>query len=275
MTNAVATQEDLYAGLSPEDVATMLAMSGQAANAGFEKAPLLKVNYSAKKDKDGNQVDLGNFVLNQSIKTVDGKKVVEYIGKDLGPSPEVTVIKVAKQYSYYNDKKELRCASQLITEPGEVPIGNTLKHDCMGGKCPRRAKEIDKKEKCSCQFVVYLEAGPDKDKCIMYFKGVSFMPFKEYIDSVGQDPIFFYPTTFRTKEQSMGTVDYYIVYPEIDKTRPYPLEVRKENMEKLKAVSKDIQGFKMQQAATSKQITYVDAEVTDSKTTEGYEDISF
>ncbi len=38
----VATQDDLYAGFSPEDVAAMLAMSGQAANSNYEKSTYAK-----------------------------------------------------------------------------------------------------------------------------------------------------------------------------------------------------------------------------------------
>lgn len=265
---------DIYEGLSPEEVAEMLALTGQAANTSYEKAPVLKVNLCGKADKDGGKVDLGNFVLNQSIKVVDGKKVIEYIGKDFGATPTITVIKVAQQYNYYNDAKDQRCSSQLITEANEVAVGYNLKKNCAGGTCPRRVKDIDKKERCTCQYVVYVEAGPDKDKCLMYFKGSSFMPFKEYLDSVKPDPILFFPTTLTTKEKTMGTVDYYEVYPIIDKTVPFDAATRKENMEKLRAISKDITGYKAQQSASTKQVEYKKKEVTEAEDAE-FDDIAF
>ena len=66
-TNTAEKLDNLYDGLTPEQVAEMLALTGQAANSSYEKAPVLKVNYFAKKDKDGNKIELGNFVLGQKI----------------------------------------------------------------------------------------------------------------------------------------------------------------------------------------------------------------
>lgn len=273
--NEVATKEDLYAGLSPEDVAEMMRLTGQAANVNYEKSPILKINLCGKPDKNKNRADIGNFVLNQSIKVIDGNRSVEDIGKDLGDSPEITVIKVAKQFSYYNDQKDLRCASQLITESNEVAVGYNLKHACSGGTCPRRATGIDKKERCTCQYVVYVEAGPDKDKALMYFKGINFMAFKEYLDSASPDPTIFYPTVLTTKEKTMGSVTYYEIYPQLDKNRPYDIATRKDNMDKLRAVSRDITSYKASQSTqNTKQVTYKGKTIEDAET-DGFSDIEF
>lgn len=274
MAKAKQEAENLYEGLTAEEVAMMLKMTGQSNNSSYERAPTLKINLSSKRDKEGKNVEVGNFVIGQSIKLVDGAKVVESIGKDYGPNPEVTILKVAQQYNYYSPSKEARCSSQLLTEMKEVPVGYNLKHECNSGKCPRRQKDIPKDDKCTCQYVVYLEMAEDKERCIIYLKGASFMPFKAYLDSVGSDPMFFFPTIFKTKEKSQGSVDYYEIWPEIDKSRPYPLEVRKENMQKLSGVSKEILAFKASQTTQTKSITYAEAEVVGGAD-EGFSDITF
>jgi hypothetical protein len=254
-TSKTAAIEDIYAGLSPEQVAEMLALTGQSNNASHEKAPVLKINYYGKKDVDGNKVDVGNFVMGQDIKIVDSVKTCNFIGKDFGANPEITVLKVATQYSYYNDSKEKRCSSQIIVDRNEKAVGNTLKFECNSGKCPRRQKDLDKKEKCSCQFIVYLEIGKDKDQCLMYVKGASYMPFKEYLDAAGANPLFFFPTVLNTKEKTHGAVDYYEIYPFLDTARPYPLPARLENFATAKLTTKGLEDYKLQ-AAAQKQVAY-------------------
>lgn len=251
-----ANLNDLYAGFSAEEVAELLGVSGQSGMMGMDKTPVIKVNYCDLVDKDGNEIRKGNFVLGQNSKEIrsdTGDICIEYIGKDLGKNPLITVLAFGTKYSYYNDDAKLRCSSQLVFDRfAEKPVGTNLKHVCSDGSCPRRAKDVDKKEKCASQFIVFCEVGEDKEKAIMYVKGASYMPFNDYVKSAGTIPLFFCPTKLNTTMEKQGAVTYYIVKPELLVDQPFPQLERKTNFETAKQTKQAAEAFKAQQAQNTK-----------------------
>lgn len=222
---------DLFEGMSPEEIAELLALTGQASNLSFDKTPTLKVNKYPIKDQQGNKVEMGNFVLGQRTKQEGKNTIVEDIGIDCGPNPEITVLKYGSKFSYVPESrdKKLMCQSNIGLDLGDKIVGDNLGYDCTSVKCPRRGKEVEKGEKCSAQFVVFVEVkvGDETHKAIMYFKGTSYIPFKTYVDGAGKFPIFWFPTRLETEQQINGTNVYWIVTPVLQKNRPFPLESRK------------------------------------------------
>lgn len=226
---------DLLAGLSDEERAELLALTGQNANLSGSKVPILKVNYCDVADVDGNTIKKGNFVYNQSSKTAEVEVVDESdgevtkeermldLGTDLGKSIAVTVLGYRQQYSYYNADAKLRCNSQIFGQ-GEVPVGSNHKLECRSGKCPRRKDGLDKKEKCICQFVVPLlvEVAGEKQPALMYVKGSNYFPFNDYLKAAGPIPLFWAPTKMKTKVEKDGSVTYYVTSFELDTANPYP-----------------------------------------------------
>lgn len=253
-------QDDIFAGLTPEQIKEILDLTGQSANFAFDKTPVLKVNKYPIKDQKGNKVEMGNFVLGQVTKQ-DGKNtIVEDIGIDCGPNPEITVLKFGSKFSYFpdvtvvKDAKKHICQSQLVLDIGEKAVGDNLGFEC-GPKCPRRGKEVKKEEKCSCQYVVFIEikVGDDVHKAIMYFKGTSFLPFKAYLDSAGKFPFFFYPTVLETEQQINGTNVYWIVTPVLQKDRPYPTQEKLALMETVKEINSSVREFESNRKLISTQ----------------------
>lgn len=247
-----ATLDDLYAGFSPEEMAELLGVSGQASTFSMDKTPILKVNYADLEDKDGKSIKKGNFVLGQNSKEIrkdDGDICIEDVGIDLGKSPRITVLTFGMKYSYYNDDAKQRCSSQLIMERGEKPVGNTYGHVCNGGTCPRRKEGVDKKEKCSCQYVVFCEVDVEgtKHKALMYLKGLSYMPFSDYLKDAGTMPLFFFPTELTTKMDKQGSVTYYTVFPKLVKDQPFGQIERKANFDTAKQTKQAAETFKQQQ----------------------------
>lgn len=244
--NVPATQEDLFAGMTPEQIAEILGITGQSMNYQMDRTPVLKINKFAIDDEQGNSVKMGHFVLGQIAKQ-DGDDVkIDFIGKDFGPNPEITIVKFGKQYSFMSKKKEDRCSSQIVLDPGEKAVGSNLGFYCEDNKCPRRGKDVDKDNKCSCQCIAFVEVGEEKEKALMYFKGTSYMPFMEYLDSAGKYPLFFFPTVLNTQRKVNGTNVYWIITPELQKDRPYPLEKRMELLETAKQVNSNVRDFEQQ-----------------------------
>lgn len=257
-TSVPATLDDLYAGFSPEELQELLGVSGQASTFSMDKTPILKVNYNGDvADKDGVTIKKGNFVLGQNSKEIrkdDGDICIEYAGIDLGKTPKITVLTFGTKYSFYSDDAKQRCSSQLIMERGEKPVGNTLGHVCTGGTCPRRKEGVDKNEKCSCQYVVFCEVDVDgtKHKALMYLKGLSYMPFSDYLKDAGTAPLFFFPTELTAKMEKQGSVVYYIVSPKLLKDQPFPAVECKANFETAKQTKQGAETFKQQQLTQGK-----------------------
>lgn len=256
--NDPTTVEDLYAGFSPEELQELLGVSGQASTFSMDKTPILKVNYNGDvEDKDGVTIKRGNFVLGQNSKEIrkdNGDICIEYAGIDLGKNPKITVLTFGMKYSYYNDDAKQRCSSQLVMERGEKPIGNNLGHVCNGGTCPRRKEGVDKTEKCSCQWTVFCEVDVDgtKHKALMYLKGLSFMPFSEYLKEAGTLPLFFFPTELTTKMDKQGSVTYYTIFPKLLKDQPFNQIERKANFDAAKQTKQGAEAFKQQQLTQGK-----------------------
>lgn len=261
---------DLYAGFSAEERAELLGVTGQINSLRGDKVPNLKVNYCDTPDKEGNTIKKGNFVLGQNsseteveveVTDEDGTRTeteprVEYIGIDLGKSPKITVLTYGQQYSSYTDDPKQRCQSPLILDSFEVPVGHLMKKECRSksDQCPRRADGA--KPKCSCQWVVFCVATDTEGKahnCVMYVKGLSFMPFSDYLKSAGTNPVCFFPTRLTNKMEKQGQVPYWITTPELLLTQPYPELERRANFNLAKEAKLGAQEFKEQQAAKSRQ----------------------
>lgn len=259
--NTATEQEDLFAGMSPEMIAEILAATGQAANFAFDKTPVLKINKYPIKDQKGNTVPMGNFVLGQVTKQEGKNTIVEFIGEDAGANPEITVLKVGSKFSYFPDPLKVKdakkhiCQSQLVLDPGEKAVGDNLGFECMGGKCPRRGKDVSKDDKCSCQYVVFVEVkiGDETRQALMYFKGTSFLPFKAYLDSAGKFPMCFFPTLLTTEQQVNGTNVYWIITPVLQKDRPYPLPERMASLDMVKQIDSNVRGFESQRKLLASQ----------------------
>lgn len=261
---------DLMASLSPEERAELLALTGQDAAGGGTKLPTIKVNYCDVPDVNGNEIKKGNFVFDQSSKTVEMEVTdedgdittedrMEDLGVDLGKSITVTALLYRQQYNYYNDDAKQRCSSQIFLRP-EVPVGNTLKFECQGGKCPRRKDGLDKKEKCACQNLLYVlvDVNGEKKAAVMYVKGSSFFPFNDYIKAAGPIPLFFAPTKLKNKMEKQGTVTYFVTSFELDTANPYPALERKEYQTQAEAAKAMVEDFKKQQFQKTAQKQLVD-----------------
>lgn len=256
------TLDDLYAGFTAEELAEFFGVTGQAANV-RNSIPILKVNYCDIPDKAGNEIKKGNWVINQNSSEVevevvdeDGGKVIETrvedIGVDLGKTIQVTVLTYGYRYSYFpkdKDKKKM-CSSQLVFDRNkEKAVGSNYGFEC-GPKCPKRSKDGDQKDKCSCQWVIYVRVPmPDGSKldAMLYAKGKSYMPFQDYVESAGTIPLFFAPTKLTAKMEREGSVTYFVLGFELLKEKPYPLLEVKENGAKAKEHRDGAELYKQQQ----------------------------
>lgn len=255
---------DVAALFSDEEMAELLGLTGQATNFSMDRTPTLKVNKFPIKDLKGNSVPMGNFVLGQITKQEGKNTIIEFIGLDCGENPEITILKFGTKFSYFPESrdKKLICQSQLVLDVGERHIGDNLGFNCMDGTCFRRGKDVDKKEKCPCQYVAFVEVGEERHKALMYFKGTSFLPFKAYLDSAGKLPLFCYPTKLNTEQQVNGTNVYWIVTPELLKYAPYPKEQIMGYRDVVKEIDTNVRAFEAQRklqsasrgAETSKQL---------------------
>lgn len=274
-TKAVATQSnaeliaELLASMTPEEREEIAALTGQNANSSGDRIPVLKINYCDTPDTEGKEIKKGNFVYDQSSATVevevtdeDGdvtkEERMENLGTDLGKSIQVTALAYRQQYNYYNnDDNKLNCRSQVFGA-GEVPVGSNLKHECRGGKCPRRKEGIDKKDKCSCQFIVYVlvKVGEETKPAMMYIKGASYFPFNDYLKAAGPIPLYFAPTKMKTSVEKQGAVTYYPLTLTLDIPNAYPAIERDAYKEQMKgAVAQMDEHKKMAvQKSASKQI---------------------
>ena len=253
--------DDLFAGYSAEEKAELLALTGQAANLKGEKVPILKTNYSDLEDRAGNSIKKGNFVYNQNSKEyTDGDDIkAEYIGVDLGKSVEMTVLAYRQQYAYYNDDAKQRCSSQIFGQ-GEKPVGNNLKHVCNAKTCPRRADGIDRKDKCSCQYVVMgtVQVAEETKPVMMYIKGNSFMPFGDYLKRAARTPLFWAPTKLANKMEKQGAVTYFVTNYELLTDKMYAQIEQRDNMGKAKEAISGLEEFKSSQFQKSAASQIVD-----------------
>lgn len=268
LINAPATANDLLSFLSEEEKAEMLAMTGQASNLQGERIPAIKVNYCDTADVHGNSIKKGNFVYDQSASTVDVEVAdedgdvsveprMENLGFDLGKSPSITILAYRQQYSYFNQDAKQRCSSQVYTK-GETPVGNNLKHECQAGTCWRRGKEVDRKEKCACQYVLYclVEIDGEQKPAIMYVKGKSFMPFGDYLKSLGSTPLFCISTKLKNSMEKEGSVTYFII--SFNQGAKLADEICAANYQMMKDTVKGIEEFKKTQVQKAAKSTLVD-----------------
>lgn len=259
-TKAVAAIEpeiDLYEGFSDEERAKLLGLTGQAANAGFDKTPILKTNRFPMdiQDPEAPQVRMGNFVLGQVTKKEGDNDVIVEIGTDLGANPDITVLKVGTKFNYMPKDRKKWCQSQLVLDVGERPRGDRLGYDCKDKSCPQRQESCKKDDKCSCQFVVFCEVTVAEEKidALMYFKGESFIPFSEYLQSAGKYPSFFFPTKLNTERKTNGTNVYWVISPELQKDRPYAPEERVRLFKKVEKIDAQARDFEAQRKLLAQQ----------------------
>ena len=225
-----AVEEDLYAGFTDEERAELLGLTGQAANLSFDRMPTLKINQISSDVQDsvleGERVKMGNFVLNQITKKVGDDVTIEQIGEDFGPSPEITILKVAKQYFFWGGSTDKMCMSQLLLEPGERPVGSRYGFDCADKSCPKRNLE---KDGCKCQIQAYSEVGPEHKQAMYTAKGNSFIPFDTFLKKAAEEkkPLFFYPTKLTTVKKTQGTNTYWVITPVMQEATYAPEEKRR------------------------------------------------
>lgn len=246
----VAAEVDPYEGFTDEERAELLGLTGQAANLSFDRMPTLKINQISSDVQDsvpeGERVRMGNFVLNQITKKVGDDVTIDSIGEDFGATPELTILKVAKQYFYWpadGDTKKM-CMSQLLLEPGERPIGSKYGFDCADKSCPKRNME---KDGCKCQIQAYGEIGPEHKMACYTAKGDSFIPFDDYLKKAAAEkkPLFFYPTKLTTTKKQNGSNVYWVITPVMQDT-PYNPEEKRRLFGEAKKLDESIRGNKEQ-----------------------------
>jgi hypothetical protein len=237
--------------LSPEEREKLAGLTGQGNGGGGTKTPVVKVNYQEIADSKGIEIPKGNFVLGQKSDTIDGKEVLTSAGTDLGKELSAVILKVGNQFSYWSPNVKLRCSSQIITERSEVPVGFNLKNVCNDKSCPRRKEGCAKDDHCINQFIVYLRmpAGtkmPDGSDCpvaMMYIKGTSYMPFKEYMDNgLKGIPSIAVSTKFSVSKDKKGSTVFFVLG--IEKGAPVPTAVFKENFDLVSGVNKQLLEYK-------------------------------
>lgn len=254
---AAGQQEELLKmyeemGLSPEEIAELLDLTGQSTVYNIDKTPVLKINKFGIDDVNGKSVKMGHFVLGQIAKEKNGEvEEIEEIGEDFGPKPEITIIKFGEQFTFFpkNKDKNQICNSQIVLEPGEKAIGSRLGHECKDGTCPKRNNDLDKDERCSCSVIAFCEVTNkegEKKKALMYFKGTSFMPFQDYVKDAGKFPLFFAPTILETERKINGNNVYWIIKPRLLKERPYTAEDRMINFSVAKEINSNVREFEAQ-----------------------------
>lgn len=279
---AQPTEQELYeqmmANLSPEERAALDKITGQDRLKGGKKTPVVRISYKETDDTDANgkSVKKGNFVLGQKTSyTKEGVEVIEEIGTDLGSELDVTILAFGTQYSFYSTQKGQSCSSQVIRERNEKPIGSTLKRVCSDGTCPRRQEGLDKKDKCTNQYVLFLKlpAGtkmPDGTDCpvaMFYVKGSSYMACKDYLSGKGETSLrgvnsLMCRTLLSSVKQKQGSVVYFDV---AFKRGPMDPIGFKENFQLASEVTKELDEFKEQNAralpAPEEDSTYSPAEL--------------
>lgn len=247
-TKTTPVEEDLFAGMTPEQIQEILELTGQTANAGYDKTPVLKINQFSSDIQDNieesKRVKMGNFVLNQSTEKDGDNDVIKEIGEDCGAKPEVTILKVGQRFNYFpknKDKKQI-CQSQLILDVGEQAVGDKFGYNCKDKSCPMRDENRDKEDRCKCQYEVFLLVGPEKKPAKFFAKGESFIPFSKCIEDAGKFPMFFYPVILTTEKKTKGTNTYWVITPELQKDRPYPAPERIELMNQVKDLDAAVRG---------------------------------
>lgn len=253
------TETDAYKAmldlLTDEERENLARLTGQGGGGGGTKTPVVKINYKERADASGKKVAKGNFVLGQSNKIVDGKKILEHAGTDLGNSLDCVILKTGTQFSFWHDDPKKRCSSQIITEYGEIPVGFNLKCRCNDKSCERRKDGTPKADRCVNQYVVYLRlpAGtrlPDGTDCpiaIMYIKGTSYKPFQDYLnDTLKGIPSIAVITKFSTEESEQGSTIFFTL--NMEKGDMVPTAVFKENFQLVTGVNTQLLEYKAEQA---------------------------
>lgn len=251
--NTPMSFDELMASFSDAERSELTELSGQAANAGYDKIPILKINYNDLADVNGNKIETGRWVILQDTTKVevevvdeDGDKSTEIrvadVGVDLGKSPKITIYCFGSMYSFYDENdKDNNCRSQLVFDPNkEKHVGNNLPYECRSGKCPRRAKECAKDDKCGAQWVIFCNVTlPDGEKidAILYAKGTSYIPFSDFIKELGTMPIQFAPVKLSTKmEISAQGKPYFVQGFKFMKDTPFARIECMANVDKAKDV---------------------------------------
>ena len=257
MAKTKPTETDAYQELldllTDEEKENLARLTGQG-NGGV-KSTLVNLPENVKIHKINIKIKRkGNFVLGQSSKTVDGKKVLEHAGTDLGEKLNCVILKVGTQYSFWSEDPKKRCSSQIICERGEVPTGYNYKSVCNDKSCARRKDGLEKGDRCINQHVVYLRlpAGtklPDGTDCpiaMFYVKGTSYKAFQDYInEGLKGIPTIAVTTKFSTEEDEQGATVFYRL--KSDKGEPVPAAVFKENFQLVTGVNKQLLEFKNEQ----------------------------
>lgn len=247
--------EEMLSMLSDEERAALSKMTGQDNSGSGTKTPIVKINYRERAAQDGTKIAKGNFCVGQKNTTVDGKTTLATAGTDLGNELSAVILKVGQQFSFWDADMKKRCSSQVICERGEVPTGYNLKHVCNDRSCPRRKEGIDKTERCSAQFVVYLRLPdgtklPDGTDCpvaMMYVKGTSYKPFQTYMDTdLKGIPSIALTSKFKTTEEEQGSTLFYVL--SFEKGKPVPTEVFKQNFSIVSGLNSQLIEFKEAQA---------------------------
>lgn len=258
------TEQELYeqmlANLSPEDRAAMDQMTGQSNLKGGKKTPVLRVSYKESDDEDlnGKSIKKGNFVIGQKT-TYDAKgdEIIEEIGIDFGDEISLVVLAIGNQYSFYSETKGASCSSQITRDRSEVPVGSTLKINCSDGTCPHRQDGIDRKDRCSNQFVLFVKLPegtklPDGTDCpvaLLYVKGTSYMPCKDYFAGNGEFALrvnsLMCFTVIKTTRMKKGSVTFFDLS---FKQGPLDPSGFKESHAIATEVVKELEAFKAQNA---------------------------
>ena len=207
------------ANMTPEQRAALEATTGANKSDG-DATPKLKRNSQERKDSKGKRIAKGNWVVGQKVTTMGDKSILDEAGTDLGEELDVEILLIGQQYTYYSPDANKRCNSPLcFGKEINDAVGSKLGHTCSDKSCPRRAEGLDKKERCTVQWVVYLRLPegtklPDGTDCPvakLYLSGDNYMPFKEYVnETLAGTPAGAVVTRITGEERTHGAVLYFV-----------------------------------------------------------------
>jgi hypothetical protein len=185
--------------------------------------PVLKINYRI----DSKIAKPGEFVLGQKISRVTDEKTgktIQSISEEGVKVSKMLILKVRKQYNFYDDKDTRNNCRSKIFKPFETGMrGNNYGNLC-GPDCPYREKNLN--PHCNAQINVYAKAFVEVDgkeklvDCSMFLHGVAYMPFDGFYNDLIKGilingvktkvPVFGAVVSLDSFPEQKGSIPYYV-----------------------------------------------------------------
>ena len=161
---------DVSKVLSAEDIAFYNDLAKQNSDVQPKRLPILKINY-----EDTSKYPVGSWVLGQQKK--DSKVVEEGIAVN-----KFIILKVRNLFNMYDESDTSKNCHSPIHKDFENVYGSNYKFKCGKTTCKHKAEGSCKASKVVFGIAVTPEG--EKKDCILYIRGVNYMPFLDYIRDV-------------------------------------------------------------------------------------------